>query len=73
MYKIKKPNLIFFYKNIEIANKIGISASTLSRILNGKQATQKTTAYCIVKTFNPEKEVEDYFKKITRHKKGSSI
>jgi plasmid maintenance system antidote protein VapI len=61
MYIIKEKGSIFFEKNVDVANEIGITPFTLSRILNGKQATQYTTAYCIVKKFNSEKEVLDYF------------
>lgn len=74
MYIIKKAKLIFFDNNREVANRIGITEFTLSKILNKKQATQKTTAYCIVKTFNPKKEVEDYFNiKKTRHHNEKNI
>lgn len=66
MYKIKEVGKIeFLYgDNVEISKKLGISNSTLSRILNGRQSTRYLTAYCIVKLFNPEKEVLDYFEKI---------
>ena len=43
------------------AEQIGITRSTLSRILKGKQATKKTTAYCITKAYNPNAEILDYF------------
>ena len=50
------------------------AVSSVFKILNKKQATQKTTAYCIVKTFNPKKEVEDYFNiKKTRHHNEKNI
>ena len=45
----------------EIAEKVGITEFTLSRIINEKQATQKTTAYCIVKAIDPNAEIDDYF------------
>lgn len=45
----------------EIAERVGIDESTLSRIINGKQTTQKSTAYCIVKAIDPNAEVKDYF------------
>lgn len=66
MYIIKKPGIIkfLFGDNKEISKRIGISSYTLSRIINGKQATRYTTAYCIVKLYNPDKEVLDYFKLI---------
>ena len=55
------------FKNIkqrEIAKKVGITEETMSRIVNQKQNTSKTTAYCIVKMINENAEIEDYFKKI---------
>ena len=63
MYKIKKPGIIqFLYgDNKRISKKIGIDNAVLSRILNGKQTTSYETAYCIVKLYNAEKEVNDYF------------
>lgn len=66
MYIIKKPGVITFLfgDNKTIAKRIGITNYSLSRILNGKQKTKYTTAYCITKLYNPDKEVEDYFKRI---------
>ena len=66
MYKIKEIGSITFeYGSYqEKADRIGIALSSLSRILKGKQTTKYATAYCIVKLFNPEKEVLDYFEKI---------
>lgn len=66
MYIIKKPGIISFLfgDNKKISKKIGISSYTLSRILNGKQKTKYTTAYCITKIYDPNKEVLDYFKRI---------
>jgi plasmid maintenance system antidote protein VapI len=51
-------------KQREIAEKVGINESTMSRIINQKQNTSKTTAYCIVKMINENAEVEEYFYKI---------
>lgn len=66
MYKIKKKGIIDFGfgKNQEISKQLGINNCSLSRILNGLATTKYLTAYCIVKLYNPEKEVLDYFKKI---------
>lgn len=66
MYKIKKPGLIkFLYgDNVSVSEKLGLNNASLSRILNGKQATKYLTAYCIVKIYDPSKEVLDYFKKL---------
>lgn len=66
MYKIKKPGLIkfLFGDNVSVSEKLGLNNSSLSRILNGKQATKYLTAYCIVKLYDPTKEVADYFKKL---------
>lgn len=51
-------------KQREISEKVGITEFTLSRIINQKQNTSKTTAYCIVKMINENAEIEDYFEKI---------
>lgn len=66
MYKIKKAGIIDFGygNNKKIAKQIGISAEYFCSILKGKSKTKYTTAYCIVKAFNSEKEVLDYFKQI---------
>lgn len=44
-----------------VADKVGITPSTLCRIINGKQTTNKTTAYCIVKAIHSEATIEEYF------------
>lgn len=52
------------FKNIrqrEIAKKVGITEETLSRVINRKQTTTKTTAFCIVKMIDGNAEIEDYF------------
>lgn len=51
-------------KQREIAKKVGITEETMSRIINQKQNTSKTTAYCIVKMINENAEIKDYFEKI---------
>ena len=44
-----------------LSRKVGITPETMCRIINGKQNTSKTTAYCIVKSIHNEAEIEDYF------------
>lgn len=44
-----------------VANKVGITPATLCRIVNGKQSTNKTTAYCIVKAIHSEATIDEYF------------
>ena len=51
-------------KQKEIAEKVGITEYTISRIINQKQNTSKTTAYCIVKMINENAEIEEYFEKV---------
>lgn len=58
---LTKEKKIKFKCQLETAKEIGINNSTLSRVLSGKQGTKKTTAYCIVKAFDPEAEINDYF------------
>ena len=54
-------------KKFEIVNQrklakiVGLTPSTMCRIVNAKQPTRKTTAYCIVKAIHPEAEINDYF------------
>lgn len=60
MYLAKKE----MFKNIkqkDIAEKVGITEWTLSRIINNKQLTKKTTAYCIAKAINNNAEIKDFF------------
>lgn len=62
MYEAKKE----MFSNInqtKIANIVGIRFETLNRIINKKQTTNKTTAYCIVKAIDPNAEIEKYFKR----------
>lgn len=47
-----------------VANKIGITSAFLTSVLNGKRACSKTVAFCIVKCFCQEAEIEDYFEKM---------
>lgn len=65
MYTIKSPNIIKFNygENKKIAKKIGMAAESLCNILKGKVSTKYTTAYCIVKLYDSNKEVEDFFTK----------
>jgi DNA-binding XRE family transcriptional regulator len=44
-----------------VADKVGITPATLCRIVNGKQTTNKTTAYCIVKAIHNEATIDEYF------------
>mgnify|MGYP003316687726 CR=1 FL=1 len=60
MYKAIKEKFNSI-KQKDIAKRVGITEETLSRIINGKQATQKTTAYCIVKAIDSNAEIEEYF------------
>lgn len=64
MYKFKKDKyeeVINKYKIKGMAEKIGITATYLSLILNNKTECKKTVAYCISKAIDSEAEIEDYF------------
>lgn len=61
MYYIK--NKIKFKSQVKAAEEIGIAKETLSRILNRKVGTTKMTANCIVKCFDKEAKIEEYFEK----------
>ena len=63
---ILKENIVVDLKGEtqrKIAEKIGITEQTLSKILNRKMACSKMIAYCIVKINNSEAEIEDYFER----------
>lgn len=60
MYKAIKEKFNSI-KQKDIAIRVGITEETLSRIINGKQATKKTTAYCIAKAIDNNAEIEEYF------------
>ena len=64
MYRIKNDSGLVFENQKTTADYIGIDQSTLSRILNGKQTASKVIAYCIVKTFNCDAEILDFFDRI---------
>lgn len=63
MFIVKENvNLIFKGKSQrEVAEKIGVTEFTLSKILNRKQSCSKMTAYCITKINDENAEILDYF------------
>lgn len=64
---ILKENIIVDLKGEtqrKVAEKIGITEQTLSKILNKKMSCSKMIAYCIVKINNSEAEIEDYFERV---------
>lgn len=64
MYLIKKDvklELVSDNHQRDIANKVGVTEYTLSKILNRKQACSKKLAYAIVKVNNSDSEILDYF------------
>lgn len=64
---ILKENIVVDLKcetQRKVAEKIGITEQTLSKILNRKMACSKMIAYCIVKINNSEAEIEDYFERV---------
>lgn len=54
--KLKKT-----YKNMYIAERLGLSEPYVSSIMNRRKALQKHVAYCFVKTFDNEAEIKDMF------------
>lgn len=60
MYKAIKEKFDIINQR-ELAKKVGITESSMSRIVNGHQTTKKTTAYCIVKAISKDAEIEEYF------------
>jgi DNA-binding XRE family transcriptional regulator len=61
---LAKTEMFSIFNQTVIAESVGITKTTLCRIINRKQATNKTTAYCIVKVIHPEAKIEEYFEKI---------
>ena len=66
MYRVIEKGIIKFKhgEQTKVAEKLGIDPTSLNRILSGRANTQYTTAYCIVKLYDSEKEVLDFFRKI---------
>ena len=60
MYLAKKEKFEKI-KQRDVAERVGISECTLSRIINNKQLTKKATAYCITKAIDNDAEIDDYF------------
>ena len=63
MFKLKENiNLNFNGKTQrEVAEQIGITEFTMSKILNRKWNCSKMTAYCITKCNDENAEILDYF------------
>ena len=64
---ILKENIVVDLKcetQRKVAEKIGITEQTLSKILNRKMTCSKMIAYCIVKINNSEADIEDYFERV---------
>lgn len=62
MYKANKEKFALINQRA-LARTVGMSFEAINRIINGKQLTSKTTAYCIVKSIHSEAEIEDFFEK----------
>lgn len=55
---------IKFFNLTKLSRKIGISRTTLSRIINGKINCKKTTAFCITKAINSNSEIDEFFERM---------
>lgn len=64
MWHFKDKNVMKMYNKTKVAEYIGITIQTLSRIINGKQDCSKLVAYCITKFLNQEAEIENYFERV---------
>ena len=60
MYKAIKEKFLVI-NQAQIAKIVGITNTSMCRIVNGTQTTKKKTAYCIVKAIHEKAEIEDYF------------
>ncbi len=63
-YKVINKELFSLYNQKKLADKVGIKTETLNRIINGKQTTSKTTAYCIVKSIDCNADILTFFVKV---------
>lgn len=64
MYLFKDKNVAITYNKVQMAKVVGLNPDTLRKIINGKKACSKLTAYCITKFLNSEAEIIDYFNRI---------
>lgn len=61
--KVEKAKILDGRTVVYVANKIGVTSTFLSSVLNGKRGCSKTVAFCIVKCLCQEAEIDDYFEK----------
>jgi len=64
MWHFKDKSVMKMYNKTKVAEYIGITVQTLSRIINGKQDCSKLVAYCITKFLSQDAEIEDYFERV---------
>lgn len=64
MWRFKDKSVMNLYNKTKVADYIGITTQTLSRIINNKQDCSKLVAYCITKFLNQDAEIEDYFERV---------
>ena len=58
---IFKNNKRTTIRQVEASKVIGVTQSTLSKILSGKYPCSKLMAYAITKYFDENAEIEEYF------------
>ena len=66
-YKFKKEKYVELLdgRTVEwLSNQIGYTSTTLYLIFNGHKNVKKALALAIVKTFNNDYEVEDFFDRV---------
>lgn len=61
MYKFTAYDKIKLINKTKLAHQIGVSASYLNRVLNGKIKCSKIVAYCVTKTLDDNCEISDFF------------
>ena len=61
--KVEKANILSGRTITYVADKIGVTPTFLTSVLNGKRTCSKTVAYCVVKCLCQDAEIEDYFDK----------
>ena len=57
----KREEVMEKYKMSGLCKQVGLTAGYLSVVINSKKTCPKRTAYAIVKYFDSEAEIADYF------------
>lgn len=64
MLELPEEKKIKFENQRKVALKLGFNPCSFSQIMTGKRTTKKLTAEAIVKEFNKNARLEDFFRKV---------